>query len=559
MQKKGLIVVAAFILLCAVVFGGIYVTRNFGKTQKIITQENASSQLDKLVKNIGARTVSHNKSAVDFVESEDVGEELPDINTCAVNARATTPLYAEIFCSPEKAESGTDGWMVELANAFNKEGFKVDGKQVSVQIRDVTSGQAMDYITSGKAVPDGFSPSNSLWVDMMNAKGIATETILDKTVGNVAGIVLDENNYKAVIDKYGSVDLKAVVEATESGDFVMGYTNPFSSSTGLNFLVSALLRYDNANPLSEEALKGFGQFQANIPFVAFNTQQMLTATDNGSFNGFIMEYQSFVNKPTMVNYHFVPFGYRHDNPLVALESAGENEKEILRLFGEYISTDEAKALAEKYGFNGHDDYVSEQKEINGSTLLEIQKVYKKNKDSGKAVVAVFVCDTSGSMDGAPLSALKDSLVNSLKYINENNYIGMVSYANDVSIDLPIGKFNLNQQALYKGAIEELRASGQTATFDAIAVAMGMINDFMKDNPDVKPMIFVLSDGETNAGHSLGDIDGILTALKYPVYTIGYNANLEALKKISDINEAASINASTDNVIYQLKMLFNASM
>ena len=203
--------------------------------------------------------------------------------------------------------------------------------------------------------------------------------------------------------------------------------------------------------------------------------------------------------------------------------------------------------------------MSEQSEVNGATLLEIQKVYKKNKDNGRPVAAVFVCDTSGSMDGAPLSALKDSLVNSMKYINEDNYIGMVSYANDVSIDLPLGRFNLNQQALYKGAIEDLYASGQTATFDAIAVAMSMINDFMKDNPDIKPMIFVLSDGETNAGHSLGDISSILTSLKYPVYTIGYNANLEALKKISDINEAASINASTENVIYQLKMLFNASM
>ena len=558
-MKKGLTVAAAFLLLCAVVFGGIYVTRNFGKTQKTVTRENAETNLSKLVKSIGPQTVTHAKSAVDFAADEDAGEELPDISTCAVNAKASTAVYAEIFCSPEKAETGTDAWMAELANAFNREGHTVNGKPVSVQVRDVTSGQAMDYITSGKAVPAGFSPSNSLWVEMLNAKGIATETILEKTVGNVAGIVLDDANYKAITDKYGSVDLKAVVEATESGDFVMGYTNPFSSSTGLNFLVSTLLRYDSANPLSDTAVKGFGQFQANIPFVAFNTQQMLTATDNGSFNGFIMEYQSFANKASMVNYHFIPFGYRHDNPLVVLAGASDEEKEILRAFGEYISTDEAKALAGKYGFNGYDDYVSEQKTVDGSTLLEIQRVYKKSKDSGRPVAAVFVCDTSGSMDGAPLSALKDSLINSMKYINEGNYIGMVSYANDVAIDLPIGSFNLNQQALYKGAIEDLYASGQTATFDAIAAAMGMLSDFMKDHPDVKPMIFVLSDGETNAGHSLDDIRSILAALKYPVYTIGYNANLEALKKISDINEAASINASTDNVIYQLKMLFNASM
>jgi len=48
-------------------------------------------------------------------------------------------------------------------------------------------------------------------------------------------------------------------------------------------------------------------------------------------------------------------------------------------------------------------------------------------------------------------------------------------------------------------------------------------------------------------------------LQIPIYTIGYNADLEALKKISSINEAASIDASTEDVVYQLKNLFNASM
>jgi Ca-activated chloride channel family protein len=45
----------------------------------------------------------------------------------------------------------------------------------------------------------------------------------------------------------------------------------------------------------------------------------------------------------------------------------------------------------------------------------------------------------------------------------------------------------------------------------------------------------------------------------PCYTIGYNANLKELEKLSAINEAASINADNDDVIYNLKSLFNAQM
>ena len=75
-----------------------------------------------------------------------------------------------------------------------------------------------------------------LWVDMLNAKGVETDVITERMVGNVAGILLSDATYKKITEKYGSVDLKAITEATEAGEFTMGYTNPSASSAGLNFL-----------------------------------------------------------------------------------------------------------------------------------------------------------------------------------------------------------------------------------------------------------------------------------------------------------------------------------
>ena len=72
-------------------------------------------------------------------------------------------------------------------------------------------------------------------------------------------------------------------------------------------------------------------------------------------------------------------------------------------------------------------------------------------------------------------------------------------------------------------------------------------------------MFVLSDGETNVGCSLKDISRIVEALEIPIYTIGYNANLKELGKLSAINEAASVNADSDDVVYALKNLFNAQV
>ena len=73
------------------------------------------------------------------------------------------------------------------------------------------------------------------------------------------------------------------------------------------------------------------------------------------------------------------------------------------------------------------------------------------------------------------------------------------------------------------------------------------------------MIFVLSDGETNIGYNLSEVRDVLGGMRIPVYTIGYNADLAALESISSVNEAASIDASTEDVVYQLKILFNANM
>ena len=74
------------------------------------------------------------------------------------------------------------------------------------------------------------------------------------------------------------------------------------------------------------------------------------------------------------------------------------------------------------------------------------------------------------------------------------------------------------------------------------------------------MIFLLSDGDSNSGYvNLSNMQQVISGLRVPVYTIGYNADIAALQKISSINEAASIDATTDDVVYQLKNLFNANM
>ncbi|MBR6401325.1 MAG: VWA domain-containing protein [Firmicutes bacterium] len=544
------------VAVIALVFGGVALTRNIGKSDKVITKEAAMETLEKYYKRIDPTETAPIKGQVTFSEEDSLFQELPDLKADSITVQETTPYYAEIFASSEKTGTGTDGYLREMAEKYNRQGITVNGERASVRLRTVSSGQQVDYPASGKYVPDAISPSSDLSVKMLNAKGVSTVNIDDSLVMNYAGLVVSNSTYSTLVEDYGSADAQTFAKATADGRITVGYTNPFTSATGMNFLVTLLDSYDSGNILSDKAISGFQAFQENVPFVAMTTGQMRTAAERGSFDAFVLEYQVYINDSKLKrNYRFIPFGYAHTNPLAMIESS--DKKAILDSFADFC-TENGAQLAQNDGFDQNIDYIPSLPDYSGTDLMAAQKLYKENKDS-QPVICVFVADVSGSMAGESLNTLKDSLINSMQYINPNNYIGLVSYDDEVNIALPIAQFDINQQSYFKGTVESLDAGGGTATYDGLCVALKMIEDKLEETNGAKAMVFVLSDGETNRGHSLRDVEDIVSGLGIPVYTIGYNANIEALSQLSDINEGVCINANTDDVIYQLKQLFNANM
>ena len=551
------IIIALALVIGCVIFFVANSIDNSGKTTTQISREETVADLMKYVDRKIDYTEKANpvKGTVNL-EGNSLEDELPDINGYPFKVKGTANVNVEIFSSPEKAGSETSSndpkantWLLDVSEQFNKKMYTTsDGKTVSVSIRSVSSGLACDYIVSGKYLPDAFTPSNETWVSMLKAKGVSLTQEEKCLVGNVAGIVLKEKTYNELLDKYGKVDIEAVIDATING-LAMGYTNPYASSTGLNFLVTSL------DSLGNDVSK-FQDFQKNVPVVSYNTTQMQSAINSGVLDAMILEYQTFINTPELRNYKFIPFGVRHDNPLYSIGNLSSEKKEALKLFAEFATNSESQKLATKYGFNSL-NYVPNIDEPDGETLLDAQELWKKEKDCGQEIISVFVVDTSGSVDGAPLNEMKESLVNAAQYINPEHYIGLISYNSNVTINLPIDKFDLSHRAYFNGEVENLTASGDTMTFDAIAVALKMIEEAKVDHPNAKCMIFVLSDGLSYG--SLSSVEDFIDDLNIPIHTIGYNANIAALREISEINEGAAINAATDDIIYVLKNLFNAQL
>jgi len=532
-----------------------------GNSTSEFPQGGTVEQLNHIIETINVKTVKHPKGIVN-VTPTNITEFLPDISKYPPRVNSSTSSCIEIFSSTEKAGSGNDGWLTEVARDFNNAAIVIDGKQVSVTLRGIASGLGADYITSRKHLPDAYTPSNELWGEIIVSKKVKAQLVQKRLAGNVAGILLSKAKKDELAAKYGAIDIKTIIDAVANNEMQMGYTDPFTSSTGLNFLISAFQTFNSNNLFSDKAIAGFRSFQANIPVVALTTQQLKDDAKSGDLDGLILEYQTYMNDPEIRSYEFIPFGVRHDSPMYAIDELSAEKMKILNKFVEFTQQEKYRTLATEYGFNGLDEYQSDAAAVSGDVIIQAQQEWKKNKDTGKNICAVFVADVSDSMAGEPLNNLKRSLLQGQKKIGKNNLIGLISYSSDVYIDMPISKFDMNNRSYFAGAVRDLQAISSTSTYDAIAVAMKMLIDQKaagpNANPDLKPRIFLLSDGKQNTGHSLNDVIGIKQKLGVPITTIGYNANIPDLAEISK-PEGNCINADNEDVVYKMDQLFNFAL
>lgn len=555
-KKKPTGAIIAVLVVVAIVAGVII---KGAMPAPVLDYNGARKKLEGVYNKIGVQTVAPVKGSADL-SVPDIREALPPIDKypCQVESMAAETI--EIFSSTEKAGTGVDGWLCEMAEGFNATAPTAGGLSAGVNIRGISSGVGYDYIASGKYMPDAFSPSNELWGKMLAARNINVTLAEKRLCGNVAGVLLSKAKNQTFIDQYGEVTVKNISEAVEKGGLAMGYTNPFASSAGLNYLVSTLCAFDAADPLSQTAVTAFEKFQKNVPFVAYTTIQMRDSAASGVLEGFILEYQTFENLPEIKrDYVFTPFGMRHDSPVYEIGELSETKKDILRQFIAYCLTAESQAAATSYGFNRLDEYAGTLYDLPDATVASAQKVWKEKKNAGADVAAVFVADVSGSMEGPRINQLKESLLQGSTYIGSNNYVGLVTFDHNVYLNLPLGKFDINQRALFAGTVDSLQPGGTTAMFDGIAAGLKMLADFKEQNPGVKPMLFVLTDGETNHGNTFERMEPIIRGMSVPVFTIGYEADVNILSRVSKINEAANINADTQDVVYTLGNLFNAQM
>ncbi|MCP3868662.1 MAG: VWA domain-containing protein [Gammaproteobacteria bacterium] len=534
-----------------------------------MTREEASEQLHELLEDVKwSRDIVSRRANISLKKS-DLMNTLPDISEYPIVVRGRSGgnrVVAEIFVSTEKSGSGSDGWMREAAEMFNDREITVSsGAIAQVAVRKIASGTGYQYIASRKYLPQGFSPSNHLWLKMTEQHGVDVTPIRERTVGNVAGIVMKKEAAELLTDKYGVLSVENIIDAVVQGELAMGYTNPYASSTGLNFLVSVLHSFSDAEEtrmLDSDVVSTFEGFQQGVPYVAMTTLQMRDSVqNNGALDAFVMEYQTFARtNPSMEeDYLFIPFGIRHDNPLYGVAGASMAQVEVLKAFAEFLDSRSLRSKARQFGFDYLDDYDSAYGAPAGSLLIQAQQLWKEKKDAGRPVIALFLADTSGSMAGMRLNALKKALIEGSDFITDRNSIGLVTFNTHTNVLLPPKKFDLIQKSAFHAGVQDMQAGGHTAMYDGILVSLSELLKAGRDHPTAKLLLFVLTDGDSNQGYDFEGVRDVLEGTGVPIYTIGYAESIDELKQLSGLVEAASRNAAEGSVSYTIGTLLNAQM
>lgn len=140
---------------------------------------------------------------------------------------------------------------------------------------------------------------------------------------------------------------------------------------------------------------------------------------------------------------------------------------------------------------------------------------KAAKEAAKRAQVSLTCvlDRSGSMSGPLIGLVKETVHFLIDQLTADDYLGLVSYASDVTEDLPLVKMTPEAKRVAHAVVQRLKTDGGTALYDGLARGMRqqMEAERVLDSTKVVQACFLCTDGQANAGPS--NADQILPGLR----------------------------------------------
>lgn len=487
-------------------------------------------------------------------------------------------LYLEIISSSEKgnAKKQDERWLVDVADAFNQKKVKASsGQTIQVGIRNAASGLGSRLITSKVAQPNGYTPTNDLWLERLKDQGVKWQMIQPALLPGNAGFVVRDDTYQELA-KSGSVTLDRLLDAIASGKLKIGYPNPYTSSSSLNLLYTLLWQAaghgQDKQPLTVQDLQNpkissvFDAFQKQVIVTTVTTQELkdIFTRDRDKLQAVLLDsqsYQSLKQLPGFENIKYIPFGIPQTSPLVGFNWNTPVQQEALKKFAAFATSD---AMQKRTTVQPEVLQYLKRKDLppipSGEVLTAAQSFWKKRKDGGRTVYMMLVIDTSGSMEGDRIKGVRAGLQTAIQEINPGNQVGLIAFSDKVRVLVPLAPFDTLQHKRLLAAVDSLQADGSTALYDGMAVGLAQLMEHHKTDPNGLFRLLLLSDGERTTGLEFKQIKDILQFSDVRTYPIAYGeVNQQEMQAIASLREATVQSSNPQNVQRLLKEIFQTNL
>ncbi|MFN8475712.1 MAG: VWA domain-containing protein [Anaerolineae bacterium] len=501
-------------------------------------------------------------------------------------------------------------WLEPLIQQYNGEKHKTsDGSTIVVQGTPLGSVEAAEAIVAGTLQPTVWSPASSIYIPVANAEWRKT-----KTTNLVEGTPKDIVLSPVVIAMWrpmaealgwpqkplGWADIAALATSgqgwaaygyPEWGDFKFGHTHPGYSNSGVSAIIAEAYagagkqRGLTVDDLNNPALKDFmSKIQGAIIHYGSSTGFFADKMFGGgpSYLSAAVLYENLVvaqeskrlagksPQPPVVAIYPKEGTFWANHPYIILNAqwVTPEQRAAAEDFQKFLLDRPQQLSALEYGFRPADPSVGLAAPLDQAhgvdpsqpnTVLEvpraevIQQTMNTWKQTKRPVDLTIVVDTSGSMRGDKINAVRNSLGQFINLLDDRDRLRVVlfnSRATEMSPLSPIAPKRSDLVRRVSGIVE----GGETRLYDTVLDAYKGLTE--KGDPKSIRAVVVLTDGQDN--QSATKLPALASAIQIPpeqggnaikVFTIAYgsDADRDVLTQIADATGARMYEGKPENI------------
>src|SRR4051794_18659554 len=398
-------------------------------------------------------------------------------------------LKVELVYSPEK-----ENLLVPLIRKFNDRGTEVDGKQVFVEGRIVSSGDAEKQIVRGDLKPTVWSPSSSFWGRLLNLQ-TDSETVADDNP-SIVRTPLVIAMWKPMAQALGwpkkQIDFKTIVKlatapngwasvGAQFGPFKYVHTNPDFSTAGAEAVAGSYYAFAGkreglTNADVARAAPSVKKVESAIVHYGDNTlfiSDQLKEHGQGYASAVAMEEATLLEfnrtqpagSPKLVALYPAEGTFVSDNPYQILNGpwVSASQRKGAEEFQKFLADELTPSVAGQYGSRPGSDSAKPAGMVSTASgadpsqpKIELKVPEPKVLDSilttwrrdRKPANVLLVLDNSGSMgDENKLEHAKEGLRGFLANAAPQDRIGLMKFSARPQLLVPIRPFAQNRAAL----------------------------------------------------------------------------------------------------------------